>query len=66
MPKRSKKASKSANIVPQPMDVLLGRGKSNRKNPGNQVFQGTYSFKAARVTGLENKMNVHPSAAMIP
>lgn len=48
------------------MDVLLGRGKSNRKNPGNQVFQGTYSFKAARAKGLENKMNVHPSAAMIP
>ena len=48
------------------MDVLLGRGKSNRKNPGNQVFQGTYSFKAARGQGLENKMNAYPSTAMIP
>jgi hypothetical protein len=28
------------HIQPQPMDVMLGRGKSFRKNPGNMAFQG--------------------------
>jgi hypothetical protein len=27
-------------VKPQAMDVLLGRGKSYRKHPGNMVFQG--------------------------
>ena len=28
------------HVQPQSMDVLLGRGKSFRKNPGNMAFQG--------------------------
>ena len=27
-------------IIPKPMDVLLGRGKSFRNNPGNVFFAG--------------------------
>jgi hypothetical protein len=28
--------------IPQPMDIILGRGKGNTKNPGNIIFQGKY------------------------
>jgi hypothetical protein len=28
--------------IPQPMDIVLGRGKGYGKNPGNVVFQGTF------------------------
>ena len=27
--------------VPQPADVILGRGKSHSMHPGNVIFQGT-------------------------
>jgi hypothetical protein len=30
----------SLRVHPRPMDVMLGRGKSYRKNPGNMAFQG--------------------------
>jgi hypothetical protein len=26
--------------IPRPMDIILGRGKGNTKNPGNILFQG--------------------------
>jgi hypothetical protein len=35
-----KAKQKNLSVKPQPMDVLLGRGKSYRKHPGNVVFQG--------------------------
>ena len=45
-------------LQPNPMDVLLGRGKSFRKNPGNILFAGneyrwskTYKLHSHRNTG---------------
>lgn len=46
-------------LQPNPMDVLLGRGKSFRKNPGNILFAGneyswskTYKLHSHRNTGI--------------
>jgi hypothetical protein len=38
--------------IPQPTDVILGRGKKYEKNPGNKVFQGMlyYGGKRSAVT----------------
>ena len=33
-------ALNSTYVQPRHMDVMLGRGKSYRKNPGNMAFQG--------------------------
>ena len=36
-------------IIPQPIDIILGRGKGNTKNPGNIIFQGTKNDLIARI-----------------
>jgi hypothetical protein len=38
--KRNGKQIAKVVKAPHPMDVLLGRGKSYRRHPGNIVFQG--------------------------
>ena len=30
--------------MPQSMDIILGRGKGNTKNPGNILFQGKFNI----------------------
>jgi hypothetical protein len=34
--------------VPQPADVVLGRGKKYEKNPGNKVFHGMSCYSGKR------------------
>jgi hypothetical protein len=36
------KRAHSRLVQPHQYDVLLGRGKSNIRHPGNVVYQGTY------------------------
>jgi hypothetical protein len=39
---RTQRAATEEHVVdPEPDDVLLGRGKSNQKHPGNIQFRGT-------------------------
>ena len=33
-----------SDCIPRPMDVVLGRGKTYSKHPGNKLFQGTEEF----------------------
>ena len=39
-------------IIPQPIDIILGRGKGNTKNPGNIIFQGTKNDFIVRIPQL--------------
>ena len=38
--KDSDQPSPNETSIPQPMDIILGRGKKYSKHPGNVIFQG--------------------------